>query len=164
VSCESLLVVIAIDRNMKLVLRSKFSHHFMNVLHSMLPSSHRLSGEVSVAAWAIPFWEQFWSKGYVDIVVLCNTTKQPTGDPQLVSDRNTMYWTNLIFPLTWHDFGICARNLDTCIQTRFVVSIRYRTTKCYIGTNWTIVGALSAWVTITGPTERLSCELRWFTA
>jgi len=41
----------------------------------------------------------------------------------MVTLLNGEAWTNLELPLTWHDFGICTRNIDTSIEASFVVGI-----------------------------------------
>ena len=62
VASQSLLVVVTVDADVKLVLGSELSHHLFDVGHSLFAASHGLGGEVGVTSRTIPVWEQFWSE------------------------------------------------------------------------------------------------------
>ena len=69
----------------------------------------------------------------------------------VVANSYTFYGTNLIFPLAWHHFGICARHFDASIEAGSVVSISYDSAKAIAGTHRAVVEALLAWVAIVRP-------------
>ena len=55
--------------------------------------------------------------------------------------------------LSWHNFGIFARDLDTRVHTTSVVSFHYFTTKDTTSTNGAVVWSLWSWVTVLGPSQ-----------
>ena len=73
---QSLLVVITVEANVVLVLCSEFGHHVVDVLHATSASTHGLSGEVSVAARAIPVLEELRGERDVDVEVLSNALEE----------------------------------------------------------------------------------------
>lgn len=158
VTSESLLVVITINWDVKLVLGIEVFHHIMNVIHTFSTTSHGLGRVVAMATRTIPLREKLWCKRYVDLEVLSDTLDQVAGNPQVVTNVDAFTWTNLILKLTWHDFDICARNIDTCIKTSFVVSISDSATKADVCTNGAVVWTLGTWITIIWPAERLLGE------
>jgi len=60
----------------------------------------------------------------------------------MISDLNSKAWADLILPLTWHDFSICSRDLDTSIEASFVMSICNVSSKVDIATNGAIERSL----------------------
>ena len=76
----------------------------------------------------------------------------------MVSNFDTFTRSNLIFPLTWHDLSICARNFNTSIKTSFVMSISNSATKSNITTNRTVVRSLRSWMTTLRPSIRMNCK------
>lgn len=143
---------------MKLVLGIEIFHHIMDVIHTFSTTSHGLGRVVAMATRTIPLREKLWCKRYVDLEVLSDTLDQVAGNPQVVTNVDAFTWTNLILKLTWHDFDICARNIDTCIKTSFVVSISDSATKADVCTNGAVVWTLGTWITIIWPAERLLGE------
>ena len=123
VTGQSLLVIVSINADVKLVLGGKLGHHFVNVFHSLFSASHGLGGEVGVTSGTIPLREQLWCERYVDVVVFSDTAEQVARNPQLITDRDTSNWTNLVLPLAWHDLCVSARDIDSSEEAGFVVSV-----------------------------------------
>ncbi len=156
---QSLLVVVSIYADVKHVLGSKLGHHIMNIFHSKFSASHGLGGEVGVTSGTIPLREQLWCERYVDVVVFSDTAEQVTGNPQLISDRDAMHWTNLILPLARHNLGVGAGDLDSSKEASFVVCVGNGASERNVGTDGAVVRALSTGVAIVGPAEGLLGKL-----
>ena len=72
-SCQSLVVVIAIQSDMIRVLQAEFLHHLVDVFHAAAALAHRLRREVRVAARAIPVAEKLGSERDRNIEILGNS-------------------------------------------------------------------------------------------
>ena len=70
---------------------------------------------------------------------------------EVVTDFYTGAGTNLVFPLSGHNFGICSGNVDTSVKARLVVSVSNEAAKGHIGTGRAVVGTLLAGVAVVGP-------------
>jgi hypothetical protein len=53
----------------------------------------------------------------------------------MVSLLNTCAWTDLEFPLSWHDFSISSRNVKSSIKAALVMGIVEGSTKGNVSTN-----------------------------
>jgi hypothetical protein len=74
--------------------------------------------------------------------VFRNTLQKVTGHPEVVSHVDTFTRTNLILKLTWGDFSIDTRDINTSIQTSTVMSLNDIATKNLSCTYTTIIFAL----------------------
>ena len=77
----------------------------------------------------------------------------------MISDLDTVAGTDLVLPLSWHDLGVCSRNVDTSEETSFVVCVSDSATERYVCSDGTVVRSLSTWVAVVGPTKGLFGEL-----
>ena len=150
-SCESFLIIVTVEGNVIRVLSGKLLHHLVDVIHAAGTFTHRLSGEVGVATRSVPVLEELGGEGDGHIEVLSNALKKVTRDPEVVAHRNTLDWTYLIFPLTWHNFGVSARHFDARVQACPVVSVSDDSAETIVGSNGAVVGALRSRVAIVRP-------------
>jgi len=105
---QSLLVIVAIEFDMLGVLRSKFTHHIIDIFHATNAFTHCQRREVSVAAGTIPFFKELGGEGDGHVEVLGNALKNVARDPEMVAHCDTFNGTNLVFPLSRHDFSVCS--------------------------------------------------------
>ena len=157
VAGETLLVV-SIKGNVKLVLRSHSLQESLNVVHAT-DLSHGLGGIVGVATSSVPVTEELGLEAHRDTEVLSNTSHQVSGNPDLVTNLDSEARADLELPLTWHNLGICSRNLDLSEEASLVVSIDDGATVADVGTNRAVVRSLGAWVARRRPAEGLNCEV-----
>ena len=111
-----------------------------------------------MATRSVPVWEELGRERDVHIVVFSNTSKEITRHHKVVTHFNSEAWSDLIFPLAWHDFSICSRNVDSSSEASPVVEIRDDSSEADVGSNRAVVGALWAWVTIGWPSKGPLCE------
>ena len=156
---EALLVIITVDRDVEFVVLVEVFHHVFDVLHAAGTSAHSLGRVVAVTSRTIPVGEQLGSERYDHIEVFSNTLNEVAGDPQMVTNIDTLARTDLILKLTRHYFDISSRNVDTSEEASLVVRISNSATVASVGTNGAVVGTLLTRVTIVGPAKRLLSEL-----
>lgn len=108
VASQTLLVVLTVELEVLLVLSTKFLNESVDVLHASLTSSHLGSRVVGMATSSVPVLEELRLEGEIDSEVFTNTTKEIARHPKVVSDLNAKARSDLVFPLTWHDFTISA--------------------------------------------------------
>ena len=135
------------------------NHHVVDIFHTFCSLSHSLGGVVGVASRTIPIREEFGLEADGKVVSLANSTKQVSGHPEVISNLNTKAGSDLVLPLTRHDFSIGSGYLDTGVKTGFVVCISYISTKANITSNRAIEGTLVSGVTSTRPSVGSQLEL-----
>ena len=133
VACKSLIVV-SVQADVKLVLRSHSLEESLNVVHAT-NLSHGPSGEVGVAASSVPVLEQLGLKGDGDAKVFSDSAEEVSGYPDLIADLNTKARTNLELPLAWHDLTVSSRYLDASEEASLVVGIDDGATIADVGTD-----------------------------
>lgn len=156
---QTLLVVVTVDSDMGGVLNAELSHHVVDVLHALSTVSHGLGGVIAVAARSVPVVEELGCKRNIDVVVLSNSLDQVAGDPQVVTDIDTLAWADLVFELTGHHFDVGARDGHSSIQASLVVGVSDCAAEAHVGSNRAVVGTLGTRVTIVGPAKGLLGEL-----
>ena len=149
---QSLLVIIAIKFDVFDVLRSKFTHHIIDIFHAFVAFTHCQCREVSVAAGTIPFLEELGGKRDRDIEIFSDSLEQVSRDPELVTNGDSFYWSDLIFPLARHNLRISSGNLNSSVKACLVVSIGYYSTKAIIRSHRAIVWTLGTRIAIVRPT------------
>ena len=77
----------------------------------------------------------------------------------MITDGDAFNGTNLVFPLSGHDFSVGARDFDSSVKTSSVVSVSDDSTIAVVGANRAIVRALRSGVTIMGPSKGPGGEL-----
>ena len=80
------------------------------------------------------------------------------GYPNLITNCNSFNRANLVFPLARHDLSIRARDLDTSIKTRSVVSVSDDSSKAVVRADRAVVWSLLPRVAIVRPAEWPGCE------
>ena len=156
---KSLLVVVTVEFDVLLVLGSHLCHHLVDVLHATSSSAHRSGWEVCVTSRAIPVGEKLGGEGDRHVEVFSNALKNVTRHPKLISHVDSEDGTDLILPLAWHDFSICARNCDASKKASTVMLVSNDSTKAVVWADGAIVWTLRARVAIVRPAKRPSGEL-----
>ena len=105
-SGESLVVVGSVELQVLSMLFLEFLHHVVDVGHLAGSSSHGLGGEVGVASGTVPVWEELWLEGDGESELFSASVEEISGDPHVVTALDTSAWSDLIFPLSWHDLSI----------------------------------------------------------
>jgi len=115
---------------------------------------HSQGGEVGVGACAVPVTlHGLGVNGDHGAKVLSHSVQQETTHPQVVTHGDALAGTNLELPLSGHDFGIGAGNVDSSIEASLVVSLDNVTAVNLVGSDSAVVGSLGSWETILGPSE-----------
>mmetsp|Transcript_16483 Transcript_16483/g.29764 ORF Transcript_16483/g.29764 Transcript_16483/m.29764 type:complete len:299 (+) Transcript_16483:255-1151(+) len=116
--------------------------------------THSLGREVSVATSTIPVtWNWLRIKRHNDSESFAYTVHDVTRHHELITRVNTDTRTNLIFPLTSHDFSIASRDGNTSIQTSTVVSLYNLTTERVFSTSTAVIWTLWTRVSIVRPAK-----------
>ena len=158
-SSKSVLITSSIAGKVNLVPISELLHHAFDVGHSPGSSSHGLGGVVGVASGSIPVWEKFWGVGDVNLEVFCDTVEDVARHVQLVANGNSMAWSDLVLPLSWHDLSVGSRDLDTSIEAGSIMCVTNDSSEASAGTCRTVVRSLLSWITIVWPSKRPGGEL-----
>ena len=158
-SSHPFLVVVSIKSNVEIVLRAEFLHHCVDVLHSAGAFSHGLCRVVGVATRSVPIGEELGGKRDVHIIVLGDATKKIARHPQVVTHIDSKTWSDLEFPLAWHDLSISPRNVNASDKACPVVHVGDDSTEADVCTDGAVVWSLRAWVTIGWPSEWPFCKL-----
>ena len=112
-----------------------------------------------MAAGTIPVWEELWLEGDGEALKLSNSHEKVSGGEHVITGIDSDNWTNLEFPLTWHDLSIGTRDSETSIKAALVMSISNGSSKANVATNGAVVWSLVGWVTIRWPSVWVSLEL-----
>jgi hypothetical protein len=88
-----------------------------------------------VAAGTIPVGEKLGCERYTNTDIFCDSMKEIARNPQVVTDLDAVARTNLVFPLSGHNFSVCSRDLNSSVKTRFVMHVRDQSSKANVGTN-----------------------------
>ena len=156
---QTLIIIVAVNRNVKDVLSTEFLHHLLDVGHALSTVAHGLGGVVGVAARAVPVSEKLRSERYIYIEILSNTSEEVTGHVHVVTNFNTSAGSDLVLPLTGHDLSIGARNFDASVEAGFVVSIGNKTSETHVSTSGAVVGSLLSGVSVVWPSKGVGSEL-----
>ena len=122
-SSKSLVVVGSVKLDMEGMLGLEVNHHVIDVLHFAGTSSHGFGREVSVASRTVPVREKFWLEGDGDTELFGTSVEEISSHGHVITLLNACAWTNLEFPLSWHDLSIGTGNFDTRVEAAFVMSI-----------------------------------------
>ena len=156
---HSLLIVVTVDGNVKIVFVTEFLHHIVDVVHALGALSHGLGGEVGVAAGAVPVWEELGGEGDAGVVVLSDAGKNVPGHHEVVTHLKSEAGSDLVFPLSWHDLGVGTRDVDTGSKASAVVLVGDDSAEVDVGADGAVVWSLWAWVTVGWPAKGPLCEL-----
>jgi len=144
-------VVLSVDRNVLLVATLKLLDSSLNMLHATF-LAHLLGGEVAVKTSSVPItWDWLRVERDLGTELFSDTVEKETGQPEVVTQLNTLAGTNLELPLSWHDFRVGSRNFNTSEQASLEVSLDDISAINLSSTNTTVVWALGAWETVGGP-------------
>ena len=156
---HSLLVVVTVEADVKIVFVTKFLHHIVDVVHAFGALSHGLGGEVGMAARAVPVWEELWGEGDAGVEVLSNAAKNVARHHEVVTHLKSEAGSDLVFPLSWHDLGVGTRDVDTGSKASAVVLVGDDSAEVDVGADGAVVWSLWAWVTVGWPAKGPLCEL-----
>ncbi len=159
VDCASLVpagetesVVLTINSNMLHVTTLELLDGGFDVLHATF-LSHLLAGKVAMQTRAIPVTgNRFWVEGDLRAEFFRDTVEEEARKPEVITHLDTEARTNLELPLSRHDFGVGARNLDTSVQASLVMSLNNVSAENLASANTTVVRALRSWEAIYWPT------------
>lgn len=107
-ACQPLVVVLAVELHVHQVPGLELLHHVVDVVHAFAALSHRLGGEVGVAAGAVPVWEELWLERDGETLELSHSQEQVPGGEHVISLLESEAWAYLEFPLARHDLSICS--------------------------------------------------------
>lgn len=129
----------------------------LNVLHATL-LAHLLGGEVGVQTGTVPVTGHgLGVHGDAGTKDLSHAVEQETGNPEFVTHRNTLARTDLELPLSGHDLGVGARDVDASVQACLVVCLNDVTLDDLAGTNTAVVRALGSRETVGGLSQAKCC-------
>lgn len=106
-----------------------------------------------MASWSIPVCKELWIETDCESEFLSNSLNEVSRHPHVISNLNSKAWADLILPLTWHDFSICSRDLDTSIEASFVMRICNVSSEVDIATNGAIERSLVWRETVAWPSK-----------
>mmetsp|Transcript_227 Transcript_227/g.1781 ORF Transcript_227/g.1781 Transcript_227/m.1781 type:complete len:387 (-) Transcript_227:27-1187(-) len=99
----------------------------LTVLLDNIPTSSlagSCSAEVGVATSAVPItWDGLRIERSDNIVELCDAKHEISAHPQMVTHFDAQAWSNLVFPLSRHNFCIDAANFHASIEASLVVGL-----------------------------------------
>ena len=146
---ETELVTLAVLLDVLLVVRLKLLDSILDVLHATL-ETHLLGGEVAVEASTVPVsLDGLGVPGNARTEVLSDAGEEEASDPEVVTHLNALARTDLELPLTGHDLGVGARDLDTRVEAGLVVGLNDVTEDDLAATNTAVVRALTVKLSAT---------------
>merc|ERR1711894_422331 len=115
------------------------------ILSKTIRLTHGKSREISVGTSTIPI-SRHWFRIHRNnnSKIFGRTMQQKSAHPQIVTHGNTFAGSNLELPLGGHHLSICARNIDTRIQTGSVMGFDDISTVNLISSHSAIVWALGS--------------------
>ena len=143
---ETLVVVASVNKDVFLVLALQLGNAFVNRLHTSSRFASFNGRNVGVTPSTVPItFKRFRMKRNLYTKFLCNSFKEITCHPKMITHLNTLTWTNLKFPLRRHDFSVNTTDFDATVQTRFVMRFNDITSVNFARSNTAIVWTLWAW-------------------
>jgi len=119
-----------------------------------MPSSitHGSDGDIAMETGIIPVIVNWLGREEDNSTkFLSNMAKEESGHPELIIELDIFAGFNLIFSLRRHHFSINVGDVDTGVQTGFVVCFDNVTAVNLAHIHTTVVGALSVRITARGP-------------
>ena len=90
-------------------------------------------------------------EGHLCAILLSDSVKEPAGDPEFVTEVDTHAGSDLVFPLSWHDFGVGARNGDSSVHAGLVMRLNDISAVDTASSDATVVWALGTGEATLGP-------------
>lgn len=116
--------------------------------------SHLLCRVICMAACSIPVsFNWFWVEGNRNIKVFSNSKHEISSQPHMVSDLNAFTGSDLVFPLSGHDFSVCSRYLKSCVKTCSIMSVTHNSSEAGCGAGRAVVRSLRAGKSSVRPPE-----------
>lgn len=150
--------VISIELKVLVVLQTKLLNETGDIFDTTSTVSHLLCRIICVASGTVPVFEKFGCETNGEIEFLSNSAQDVPGDPKHVSCFNSFARTNLVFPLSRHDFWISSWNFETGKKTSFDQGIIDGSTMTRGCTDRAVVGSLRFGVPICWPSQGLNVE------
>lgn len=145
------LVVLAVDGHVLGLAGGELLHGSLDGLHAALLTG-LLGGDVGVETSTVPIaGDGLGSEGDLGTELLSNAVKNEAGHPELVAHGDVVAGTNLVFPLSGHDFSVGAGDVDVGVQAGLVVSLDDVTAEDLAGTYTAVVGTLRSREAVLGP-------------
>jgi hypothetical protein len=118
-------------------------------------AAHGQSAVVGVAASTVPVTlDGLGLEAADDIELLAYAVHDVARHPEVVASVDSLAWANLVFPLTGHDLGIDARELDAGIEAGLQVSISNVAAIRVVGARGAVILALGSREATTRPAKR----------
>ena len=80
----------------------------------------------------------------------------------MISNFNTFTRTNLVFPLSRHDFAICSRYFQASIKTGCIMCVTYNSSKANWSACWAVIRSLGSWEASIRPSKWPIVNMRSF--
>lgn len=150
---ETLLVVLAVDSDVLGVPCAELLDGSLDELHAAL-CAHVLGGEVGVEAGTVPVARDgLRVDRHLGAELLSDAVEQESSEPEVVTHLNAEARANLELPLSGHNLGVDARDVNTRVEAGTVVGLNDITLNDLTGTNTAVVWALRSGEAILGPIE-----------
>ncbi|KAF1755782.1 hypothetical protein GCK72_012232 [Caenorhabditis remanei] len=91
--------------------------------------------------------------------LLGDTLKQVAGHPQLVSHLDSLAWSDLELPLSWHHLGVGSGDLDAGVKASAVMGFDDVATVYLVGSDTAVVWPLWSWESVLWPSEWMSVNV-----
>jgi hypothetical protein len=145
------LVVLAVDGHVLLLAGGELLHGLLDGLHAAL-STRLLGGHVGVQTSAVPVaGDGLGREGDLGAELLGNAVEDEARHPKLVAHLDIVAGTDLVLPLSGHDLGVGAGDVDVGVQAGLVVGLDDVTAEDLAGAYTAVVGALRSRETVLGP-------------
>lgn len=145
------LVTLTVDGNVLNVTGLELLHGSLNGLHTTL-STGGVGGDVSVKTGTVPVTGNgLRMERDLSTEFFGDTVEEETRHPKVVAHLDTLARTDLVLPLSGHDLGVDAGDVDTGVQAGLVVSLNDVTAVDLAGSDTAVVRALGTGETTLGP-------------
>lgn len=151
---KTLVIVGTVDSNVLVVALRELLDSSLDRLHTAL-FAHGSGRVVGVATSAVPVTgDSLGVERDLDTPLFGNSDEEVTGKSEVVTHLDTLARADLELPLSRHDLGVDARDVDTRVEAGTVVGLDKVTGKYLTGTGTAVVRTLGARETTLGPTVR----------
>src|SRR5437763_237586 len=151
---SAIVAVRAVDLDVVLVPALELLHRLFDDLDAVV-LAHRLRGEVRVRAGAVPVaLDRLRVERGADAEVLADAVEEPARQPELVGDVGRADGADLELPLSGHDLGVRADDVDPGAHARLGMRLDDLAPEDLVAADAAVVAALRRGEAVVGPAER----------
>jgi hypothetical protein len=101
----------------------------------------------------------FWIESHDDAEFFSDAPQDVTGNPEIIGSLHSEGWSDLVFPLSWHDFSVGSSELNASVEASQSVCFNDVTADDLFSSGSAVVWTLWSWEAICWPTQWTSIDV-----